>query len=87
MNFYTIIDIFAEDILDFLYVVDLANLEKVTPCVVRMYKCTYLDQCISYDKSMYIECSYCGNIDEGKSKKGIYICRPCVSKIIDISIF
>lgn len=85
-SFKTIVDIFADEILDNLLQKDLDNLESVIPCVIRMYKSSYLDQCLSYSKNMYVECSYCHVIDNGKYRKGAYVCQTCISDIISISI-
>ena len=80
-----LVDIFPE-ILDLLGPEDLDNLGFVYPCVVRMYKSCYLDLCLTLPSNMYAECSYCGKIDRGKYRKGVYVCRDCVTKIISISI-
>ena len=85
-SFKTIVDIFADEILDNLLQKDLDNLESVIPCVIRMYKSSYLDQCLSYPKNMYVECSYCSKIDNGKYRRGTYICKICLAEIISISI-
>ena len=84
--FSTVVDIFADEILDFVSVEDLASLEAVIPCVIRMYKSSYLDYCLSLSKNMFIECSYCLRINTGKYRKGQYVCSTCISDIISISI-
>lgn len=76
---------FVDEILDYLDHEDLDNLSKVTG-VVRMYKASYLDSCLSFSPNMYIECSYCSNIDKGKYRKGVYVCQPCLTKVISISL-
>lgn len=84
--FIIIVDIFSDDIFDYLCCIDINNLEQVVPCIVRMYKSVYLDQCLSYAKNMYVECSYCQKIDHGKYRKGLYVCRKCITDMISISI-
>ena len=80
-----VVDIFPE-ILDYLTLEDIDNLGHVFPCVVRMYKSSYLDSCFTFPHNMYVECSYCNKIDKGKYRKGVYICRDCTIKMISISI-
>lgn len=84
--FRTIVDLFSDDILDYLSGEDLSSLEKVAPGSVRMYKSSYLQNCLSFVDNMYVECSHCEQVMKGKYRKGVYICINCLTDIISISI-
>ena len=81
-----LLDVFAEDILDYLTKDDLQRLIAVFPSTVRMYKSLYMDTCFNLPPGMYIECSHCDEIKAGKTRKGLLICNQCVVDIITIPI-
>jgi len=84
--FFLVVDVFMNEILDYLDNDDLQCVNKVIPGIVRLYKSSYLDQCISYHTNMYVECSLCHQIYTGKFRRGLYICTPCLCERITINI-
>ena len=82
-----VVDIFSDDILDYLHCEDIDNMMVVFPGIIKMYKASFLDTCLSYAQNVYIECSHCNMIRNGKYRNGSYICGKCLSKIIMIPIF
>ncbi len=81
-----ILDIFSDDIFDYLDSNSLNNIVKVYPSIVRLYKSSYIDTCLSFCNNMYVECSYCGNITNGKRRKCSYVCNDCLVSIITLPL-
>ena len=81
-----IFDTFSNEIYDFLCASDVDNMAGVMHATTKMYKITFLENCITFPKDFYVECSYCGNISRGRSRKKSYICFPCTEKMITIHL-
>ncbi len=85
--FLTILDIFSDDILDYVNTSELDVISSIRPAVVKMYKSSFLEQCMTCPRHMHAECSYCSLIAKCKRRQGSYICTECLTKRITIFIF